>query len=303
MDENNPELAALLSELQQKTGIAFSIDAGNPAGEEETLRQLKKLVSGETRQAGKADLFRGILTDTLAPSDAARECKRLHIDETQPCRVWLVKVAPKDFVNAEYFLNTLFGSSLSSVLFPISRTELVYLAAARPKEKREDLTETAETILNTLNTEAMANASVSFCVTARPAADLAASYRELSLAMKIGSIFFASRRIFVYDELGIARLIYELPLSICKNYLKEVYQGHEPLAYDEETFAVIQALFDNGLNISEAARKLYLHRNTLVYRLEKISKATGLDLRSFDDAVTFKIAVMIQDYVNYLEKQ
>ena len=122
------------------------------------------------------------------------------------------------------------------------------------------------------------------------------------MALDVGKIFYADKQIASYTKLGIGRLVYQLPLPLCQMFMKEVFGDHMPEAFDEETLITINKFFENSLNVSETARQLYVHRNTLVYRLEKIEKSTGLDIREFDDALTFKIAMMVVSYMKYMEQ-
>jgi carbohydrate diacid regulator len=124
------------------------------------------------------------------------------------------------------------------------------------------------------------------------------------MALDVGKIFYMEKSIVAYNTLGIGRLIYQLPIPLCQMFMKEVFpEGMSPDNFDEETLTTINKFFENSLNVSETARQLYIHRNTLVYRLEKLQKSTGLDIRVFDDALTFKIAMMVVNYMKYMEEQ
>ena len=132
--------------------------------------------------------------------------------------------------------------------------------------------------------------------------DVSKSYKEAKLAMEVGRIFYPEKTVVSYRTLGIGRLIYQLPLPLCEMFMKEIFDGNTPDTFDEETLTTIEKFFENNLNVSETARQLFVHRNTLVYRLEKLQKTTGLDIRVFEDALTFKIALMVASYMKYLEK-
>ena len=130
------------------------------------------------------------------------------------------------------------------------------------------------------------------------------SYKEAKMALDVGKIFYMEKSIVAYNTLGIGRLIYQLPLPLCRMFMKEVFKSDAtPDTFDEETMVTINKFFENSLNVSETARQLYIHSNTLVYRLEKLQKSTGLDIRVFDDALTFKIAMMVVNYMKYMEKE
>jgi carbohydrate diacid regulator len=131
--------------------------------------------------------------------------------------------------------------------------------------------------------------------------EVSRSYKEARMALDVGKIFFPEKDVIAYSSLGIGRLIYQLPIPLCKMFIKEIFGGKSPDDFDEETLTTIDKFFENSLNVSETSRQLYIHRNTLVYRLDKLQKSTGLDLRVFEDAITFKIALMVVRYMKYME--
>ena len=149
-----------------------------------------------------------------------------------------------------------------------------------------------------LNTEAMVKATVAYGTIVKEIKEVSRSYKEARMALDVGKIFFSTKNVIAYNNLGIGRLIYQLPMPLCEMFMKEVFGGKLPESLDDETLNTINKFFDNNLNISETSRQLFLHRNTLVYRLEKIQKSTGLDIRVFDDALTFKIALMVSSYMD-----
>ena len=128
------------------------------------------------------------------------------------------------------------------------------------------------------------------------------SYKEAKMAIDVGKIFYAERNVVAYSDLGIGRLIYQLPVNLCKIFVEEIFGDNVPYDLDEETLITINKFFENNLNVSETSRQLYIHRNTLVYRLDKLQKMTGLDLRNFDDAIIFKITLMVSKYMMYMDK-
>ena len=152
-----------------------------------------------------------------------------------------------------------------------------------------------------LNTEAMAKARIAIGTFVNDIKEVSKSYKEANMALEVGKIFYSEKNIVAYNNLGIGRLIYQLPLPLCKMFIKEIFDGKSPDEMDEETLSTINKFFENSLNVSETSRQLYIHRNTLVYRLDKLQKSTGLDLRVFEDAITFKIALMVVKYMKYME--
>ena len=150
----------------------------------------------------------------------------------------------------------------------------------------------ARTVLDMLNTEAMSSARISYGTIVNEIKEVSKSYKEAKMALDVGKIFYSEKVIIAYNHLGIGRLIYQLPLPLCKMFIKEIFEGKSPDEFDEETLSTINKFFENSLNVSETSRQLYIHRNTLVYRLDKLEKSTGLDLRKFEDAITFKICLL-----------
>ena len=159
----------------------------------------------------------------------------------------------------------------------------------------------AQVIVDMLNTEAMTKVHVAFGTIVNEIKEVSRSYKEAKMAMDVGKIFYPDKNVIAYSRLGIGRLIYQLPLPLCKMFIKEIFDGRSPDEFDEETLQTINKFFENNLNVSETSRQLYIHRNTLVYRLDKLQKSTGLDLRVFEDAITFKIALMVVKYMKYME--
>ena len=178
---------------------------------------------------------------------------------------------------------------------------IILVKEVRQGESYGELDKTANTILDMMNTEAMTKVRVSYGTVINDIKEVSRSYKEAKMALDVGRIFYANKNVIAYSNLGIGRLIYQLPIPLCKMFIREVFDGKSPDEFDEETLATINKFFENSLNVSETSRQLYIHRNTLVYRLDKLQKSTGLDLRVFEDAITFKIALMVAKYMKYME--
>ena len=156
-------------------------------------------------------------------------------------------------------------------------------------------------ILNLFSSDSDCNVRISYGTIVNELKEVSRSYKEARMALDVGKIFFGNQVVIAYSQLGIGRLIYQLPIPLCKMFIKEIFDGKSPDDFDEETLTTINKFFENSLNVSETSRQLYIHRNTLVYRLDKLQKSTGLDLRVFEDAITFKIALMVVKYMKYME--
>ena len=165
----------------------------------------------------------------------------------------------------------------------------------------KEIQKAAEGILQLVKRENIKNVRIAYGTIVPEIKEVSRSYKEAKMALDVGKIFFDDRSIIAYSELGIGRLIYQLPIPLCKMFIKEIFGGKNPDDFDEETLTTINKFFENSLNVSETSRQLFIHRNTLVYRLDKIQKSTGLDLRVFEDAITFRIALMVVKYMKYME--
>ena len=166
----------------------------------------------------------------------------------------------------------------------------------------EDLDRVARSVIDELNSIGILNVTVSYGTIVNEIKEVSKSYKEAKMALDVGKIFYTSENIVAYSRLGIGRLIYQLPIPLCKMFIKEIFDGKNPEDLDEETLTTINKFFENSLNVSETSRQLFIHRNTLVYRLDKLQKSTGLDLRMFEDAITFKIALMVVKYMSYMDR-
>ena len=229
--------------------------------------------------------------------DIAERASRLHIAPDEKRVLFLLEArALDDAVTA--ILKNLFPSQTRTYLVPMSETTLVVLRPVKAGETPDSMRKIARTIVDTLNMEALTHVQLSYSSVIETLADLCGAFRETTLALKVGKLFYSEQTIFPYNELGVGRLIYQLPATLCENFLKEIFGDDIPDSIDEDTASTVNKFFQNNLNIAETSRQLHMHRNTLIYRLEQVQKHTGLDLRTFEDAMTFKIAIMVMNYLN-----
>ena len=210
---------------------------------------------------------------------------------------------PNLYVTTDYFLDFMGINSLED-LPDASSIELKDEEMTLFQEKEaldEEVEKTAKLIMELFETSTKESIHVAYGTLVNEIREVSRSYKEAKMALDVGKIFFNERDVIAYSELGIGRLIYQLPIPLCKMFIKEIFDGRSPDEFDEETLTTINKFFENSLNVSETSRQLYIHRNTLVYRLDKLQKSTGLDLRIFEDAITFKIALMVVKYMKYME--
>lgn len=234
--------------------------------------------------------------------DIYNRAKKLHIEVAAPRAVFLVETQlEKDSIVKE-LLRGMFSSQSGDYITAVDETSIILIKMLEENNSHEDMMDVADTIVAMMNAEAMMNVRVSFGTVVPELKDVSKSYKEAKMALDVGKIFYAEKNVVAYSTLGIGRLIYQLPVNLCKLFIEEIFGENLPNNLDEETQITINKFFENNLNVSETSRQLFVHRNTLVYRIEKIQKSTGLDLRNFDDALTFKIALMVVNYMKYLDE-
>ena len=266
------------------------------------VSQLQDLIIAYRERFDRNNFVQNLLLDNLLLVDIYNRAKKLHIEPQLQRVVYIIETKHERDNSAMEVIRSLFSDEEGNLITEVDEKSIILIQALEGNETYEDLEETAATIRDTLNTEAMIDVRVSCGTIVNEIAQVSRSFKEARMALNVGKIFYTGQRVHMYSTLGIGRLIYQLPENLCRMFIKEVFTMQQPEEFDEETLTTINMFFGNSLNVSETARQLFVHRNTLVYRLEKLSRATGLDIRSFDDAVTFKIALMVENYLKYMEK-
>lgn len=294
--EHTQELEKALAELKRITGITMAVSADSPEEAAQALTQIRCLCTAYKEKYNKADFLQGLMTGGIPAYDIAERAARLHINPDERRILFLLETKEIDETVTE-ILKSLFPSQTKTYLVPITGKSIAVLRPVRTGETKEDSRRIARMIVDTLNTEALVRIRLSYSFIFDSLTALPEAFRETSLALRVGRLFYSEQTIFPYNELGIGRLIYQLPASLCENFLKEIFGAEIPISFDEETLGTVNRFFQNNLNIAETSRQLHMHRNTLIYRLEQIEKHTGLDIRLFEDAMTFKIAIMVLNYL------
>ena len=263
--------------------------------------QIQNLAVAYKERFDRNNFFQNLLLDNLLLVDIYNRAKKLHIDVTVPRAVFLIETKlEKDGLVTE-ILKGMFSSQGGDYITAVDESSVILIKSLEQDMNYDSLVELAETIVSMMNAEAMLNVKVAFGTIVQELKDVSKSYKEAKMALDVGKIFYAEKDVVAYSALGIGRLIYQLPINLCRIFIDEIFGSNVPLNLDEETLTTINKFFENNLNVSETSRQLFVHRNTLVYRIEKIQKSTGLDLRNFDDALTFKIALMVVNYMKYLD--
>ncbi len=263
--------------------------------------QVQNLLVAYKERFDKDNFIKNLLLDNLLLVDIYNRAKKLHIDVDARRVVFIIETQTEKDTNALETVRSLFSSKTKDFITAVDEKSIILVKEVKPGETYEDMAKTANVIVDMLNSEAMTQVHVAFGTFVNEIKEVSRSYKEAKMALDVGKIFYSSKNVIAYSKLGIGRLIYQLPIPLCKMFIKEIFEGRSPDDFDEETLVTINKFFENSLNVSETSRQLYIHRNTLVYRLDKLQKSTGLDLRIFEDAITFKIALMVVKYMKYME--
>ncbi len=263
--------------------------------------QIQNLLVAYKERFDKDNFIKNLLLDNLLLVDIYNRAKKLHIETSVKRVVYIIETKNEKDTNALETVRTLFASKTKDFITAVDEKNIILVREVKANETYEDLEKTANVILDMLNTEAMTKVHVAFGTVVGEIKEVSRSYKEAKMALDVGKIFYSDKNVIAYNKLGIGRLIYQLPIPLCRMFIKEIFEGKSPDEFDDETLATINKFFENSLNVSETSRQLYIHRNTLVYRLDKLQKGTGLDLRVFEDAITFKIALMVVKYMKYME--
>jgi carbohydrate diacid regulator len=259
-----------------------------------SLSQIKTLYD---EKYDKASFIKNIILDNILPSDIYVKAKELHLNGEVTRVLYLIKFNSRaDLVPIDVVQN-IFPDKNKDYVISVGEQDIVLVKEVKPNSPVREVEKLAKSIADTLNTEFFSKVSIGIGKPVDNIKDLARSYKEAQVALEVGKVFDTEKNIISYENLGIGRLIYQLPTTLCEMFLQEVFKNGSLESLDRETLMTIQCFFENNLNVSETSRKLFVHRNTLVYRLEKIRKLTGLDLREFDHAITFKVALMVKRYL------
>ena len=245
----------------------------------------------------KGSFIKNIILDNILPSDIYIKSKELHFNTEEVRIVFLVKFYGRTDMMPYEILQNMFPDKSKDYVISVGEQDVVLVKDIKPGTDRREIEKIASGIVNTLNSEYYVKVAIGISTVVDNIKDLARAYKEAQVALDIGKVFETEKNIISYENLGIGRLIYQLPTTMCEMFLQEVFKKGSLDSLDKETLMTIQCFFENNLNVSETSRKLFVHRNTLVYRLEKIRKLTGLDLREFEHAITFKVALMVQKYL------
>ena len=263
--------------------------------------QIQNLLVAYKERFDKDNFVKNLLLDNLLLVDIYNRSKKLHIETEVKRVVMLVETLGEKDTNSLESVRSLFSAKTKDFITAVDEKNIIVVKELAEQESYEEVEKSAKLIMGLFDASEREGVHVAYGTIVNEIREVSRSYKEAKMALDVGKIFFNERDVVAYSELGIGRLIYQLPIPLCKMFIKEIFDGKSPDEFDEETLATINKFFENSLNVSETSRQLYIHRNTLVYRLDKLQKSTGLDLRVFEDAITFKIALMVVKYMKYME--
>lgn len=258
----------------------------------------KNILQYHDEKYDRANFVKNVVMENILPGDIHAKARELRFNTDVTHVVLLIRVTAGTEISAYEIVSGLFLDRQKDFVFNVNESDTVLVKEIRAGIDEKDVEKLAASIIDTLSGEHYINAVVGIGSQSDNIKDLAASYKEAQIALEVGKVFDSEHGIISYNHLGIGRLVYQLPTTLCQMFLKEVFKQGSIESLDEETLFTIHRFFENNLNVSETSRGLFVHRNTLVYRLEKIKKLTGLDLREFDDAIVFKVALMVKRYLS-----
>ena len=295
-----------LMKVLDEEEVLYILDA--KGGSEDTymlgkiaVSQLQHLIVAYKERYDRNNFFQNLLLDNMLLVDIYNRAKKLHIEAAVRRAVFLIEADREKDSAATELLNGMFSAQVGDYITAVDESNVILIKELEANEDYAKLDQIANTIVDMMNMEAMTNVRVSYGTIVNELKEVSKSYKEAKMALDVGKIFYAERKVTAYNTLGIGRLIYQLPINLCRIFIDEIFGSNVPSELDDETLTTINKFFENNLNVSETSRQLYVHRNTLVYRIEKLEASTGLDIRTFEDALTFKIALMVVSYMKYLD--
>ncbi len=266
--------------------------------------QLQGLIGAFKEHYDKDSFIKNLLLDNLLLIDIYERAKKLHIQANSPRVVLLVEIGREKGRDREVLSQLQeHVSGSGDFVTQVDENSIVLVHHTNGDRADDALEHYAQNVMEHLEKTGLSGVRIAYGTIVSELKELSHSFKEARMALDVSRIFFEDRSVIAYNQLGIGRLIYQLPLPLCRMFIREIFKDKRPDEFDEETLTTINKFFENNLNVSETSRQLFIHRNTLVYRLDKLLKSTGLDLRVFEDAITFKIALMVVKYMKYMDQE
>ena len=262
---------------------------------------IQNLLVAYKERFDKDNFIKNLLLDNLLLVDIYSRSKKLHIQPEAKRVTMVIEGKAKKETNLLEIMRSNFGANSKDFITAVDENNVIVVKEIESTDFSVEIDKVTRDYQAALEKEGATEVRIAYGTLVKEIKEVSRSYKEAKMTMDVGKIFFGDRYIIAYNELGIGRLIYQLPISLCKMFIREIFGEKSPDDFDEETLTTIMKFFENSLNVSETSRQLFIHRNTLVYRLDKLQRITGLDLRIFEDAITFKIALMVVKYMKHME--
>lgn len=302
--EEHCRLSAALNELKRTTGLDLDVKSGAYTDEEFVVNQLESLCTAYREKYDRNHFFHRLFFTEFPEYEINEWAAKLHITPYEKRNFFLLETQTPYEDTLTIVLRHMFPAQSGAYLIPVSETRLVLLQAVQAKNiTKEFRLQTARSIRDTLSAEALVSVKIACGPMITHLRELGRAFADAENAITVGKLFYCQQSIFLHDHVGIGGLIYGLPIETCRHFLNKVFKNKVPESLDPEWISTTNCFLQNNFNIAETARQLHMHRNTLIYRLEQIEKRTGLDLRSFEDAMTFKIVLMVMNYVSSKSKE
>jgi transcriptional regulator, cdaR len=263
--------------------------------------QVEGLLVAYKERFDKDNFMKNLLLDNMLLVDTYNRSKKLHIENNVKRVVYIIETSIEKDLSSLEVVRELFSSSKKDFVTAVDENSIILVHEIEGEYDYVKLEEVAKRVVDELASINIKDVYVSYGTVVSELKDVSRSYKEAKMALDVGKVFYSTQSVVGYSRLGIGRIIFQLPMPLCRMFISEIFEDKNPEDFDEETLTTINKFFENSLNVSETSRQLYIHRNTLVYRLDKIQKSTKLDLRVFEDAITFKIALMVVKYMKYME--
>lgn len=267
------------------------------------VSELKNLIIAYREKIDENTFIKNLILDNIILEDIHIKAQKLNIKNNVNRVAIIVKIFDDKNISPLEMIKHILAENRRDFITSLDGKSTIIIKDIGQDTSYKKVDKVANILLDMLNMELMVKAKISYGTIVKNLSNISKSYKEAKMSMEVGDIFYSGKNVIGYDALGIGRLIYQLPTNLCKIFIEEIFKQNLPENFDDETILTIHKFFENSLNISETARKLYIHRNTLMYKLEKIAKTTGLDIRVFDDALTLKIALMVYNYVKYVDNK
>lgn len=299
MAEGQPkEVGERLCMMLRRPAAVLCCDKDQP-GAEDLLQLAGALISnmavGGSRTETSFDVYRRTLLGELTGAELDALSHEYQLPRDLERCVMVFHMVQTDRERAYDLLEEITPLEDRDVLIDMDRHTVALIKDVEEVISSDELIQYGQALQETLMSETAHQITVGIGRTCHTVEELRESYSEARKAIEVGRQFQPEASIFAYSRLILERFLMEMPPDVNAAYHSMLFNRRNQRLFNEEMLYTIDMFFKKDLNLSDTARQLYIHRNTLVYRLDKVQRQTGLDLRSFEDAVTFKILMELKN--------